>query len=294
MNMDENKIKAMISLLDDPDQEVSGMIKGELISLGNGIVPFLEDAWSHAFDPLLQKRIELIVHKIQFENLKQELIKWKEAGGQDLLTGAIIVARYQYPDLDENKVRETLNKIKKEIWIENNETMRPAQQVYVINKVLFENYGFSGNTTNFHAPQNSFINIVLESKRGNPLLLSIIYAHLASQLDIPIFGVNLPEHFVLAYQDIRGNLLEEYTYSEAGILFYINPFSRGTIFMKSDIDLFLKKLNLQQLPIFYEPCTNIDMILRLLRNLTMSYTKSGQPENLAEIEDLISCLEDED
>jgi len=292
--MDENKIKAMISLLDDPDQEVSGMIKGELISLGNGIVPFLEDAWSHAFDPLLQKRIELIVHKIQFENLKQELIKWKEAGGQDLLTGAIIVARYQYPDLDENKVRETLNKIKKEIWIENNETMRPAQQVYVINKVLFENYGFSGNTTNFHAPQNSFINIVLESKRGNPLLLSIIYAHLASQLDIPIFGVNLPEHFVLAYQDIRGNLLEEYTYSEAGILFYINPFSRGTIFMKSDIDLFLKKLNLQQLPIFYEPCTNIDMILRLLRNLTMSYTKSGQPENLAEIEDLISCLEDED
>ncbi len=291
--MDENKIKAMISLLDDPDTDVHQLIRGELISLGSDIVPYLEDAWSQAFDPVMQRRIELIVHKIQFESLKHELTSWNNAGGQDLLTGSIIVSRYQYPDLDEEKIRSALNKIKKEIWIENNEKMRPAQKVYIINKVLFENYGFSGNTTNFHAPQNSFINIVLESKKGNPLLLGIIYSHIARQLDIPIFGVNLPEHFVLAYQDVRGDMIEEYTYPEAGILFYINPFSRGTIFMKSDVDQFLKKLNLKPLPLFYEPCTNIDMIKRLLRNLVISYTKAGQPENVAEIEELIGCLSDD-
>lgn len=291
--MDENRIKAMISLLDDPDKEVSGTVRGELISMGNDIVPLLEDAWSRSFDPQLQRNIEIIVHKIQFENLKAELQKWNDTGGQDLIAGSILVARYQYPDLDENEIRATLNKIKKDIWIENSDKMRPAQQVYIINKVLFDNYGFSGNTTNFHAPQNSFINSVLESKRGNPLLLSIIYAHLAKQLDIPIFGVNLPEHFILAYQDVRGDMIEEYTYPEAGILFYINPFSRGTIFMKPDIDMFLKKLGMKPMPIFYEPCSNIDMVRRVLRNLTISFTKAGQPDKVEEIEELINCLGEE-
>jgi regulator of sirC expression with transglutaminase-like and TPR domain len=288
--MDDKKIKAMISLLDDPDHEVSGMIKGELISLGNEVVPHLEDAWSTAFDPLMQERIGTIVHKIQFEDLKSDIDNWFRAGGQDLLTGALIISRYQYPDLDEENVRLILNNIKKDIWVEYKENMRPAEQVYIINKVLFDNYGFLGNTTNFHAPQNSFINTVLESKKGSPLMLSIIYAHLAKQLDIPIFGVNLPEHFILAYQDIRGNLIEEYTYPEAGILFYINPFSKGTIFMKSDVDLFLKKLNFKPLPIFYEPCSNSDMMLRLLRNLVISYTKTGQADNVAEIEELIDLF----
>jgi regulator of sirC expression with transglutaminase-like and TPR domain len=93
--------------------------------------------------------------------------------------------------------------------------MTPQEQVLVMNKVLFDIHGFAGNTTNFHAPQNSFINTVLESKKGNPLLISIIYILMARQLDIPIYGVNLPEHFILAYQDIRGNSSIDYTYPEA-------------------------------------------------------------------------------
>ncbi len=168
--------------------------------------------------------------------------------------------------------------------------MTPQEQVLVFNKVLFETHGFTGNTANFHAPQNSFINTVLESKKGNPLLLSIIYSILAQQLDVPIFGVNLPEHFILAYQDIRGNSSVEYTYPEAGILFYINAFSKGNIFSKNDIDMFLKKLDLTYNRIFYEPCSNVDMIRRLLRNLSFSWQKLGQPDKVSEIDELIECL----
>jgi regulator of sirC expression with transglutaminase-like and TPR domain len=276
--------------LDDPDNEIFNHVSSELVAIGRDVVPILEEAWSGAFDPLLQERIETIVHKIQFDTLKSDLISWATAGATDLLTGTLLIARYQYPDLDEEKIRSTLNKIRKDIWLVLNESVTPQEQVLVFNKILFEVHGFTGNTANFHAPQNSFINTVLESKKGNPLLLSIIYSILAQQLDIPIFGVNLPEHFILAYQDIRGNSPVEYTYPEAGILFYINAFSKGNVFGKNDIDVFLKKLDLKYNRIFYEPCSNVDMIRRLLRNLAFSWQKLGEPEKVAEVNDLLDCL----
>jgi regulator of sirC expression with transglutaminase-like and TPR domain len=288
MNLDE--VKAMIRLLDDRDPEIFSHIKTRLISLGRDVVPVLEEFWSGSFDPLMQERIESIVHKIQFESLRNELVKWAISSSNDLLTGTLLIARYQYPDLDEEKVRSQLNKMRKDLWLELNEEMTPQEQVLVINKVLFEKYGLNGNTANFHAPQNSFINTVLETKKGNPLLLAIIYSILCQQLDIPVFGVNLPEHFVLAYQDIRGNSPVEYTYPEAGILFYINPFSKGSIFGRSEIDQFLKKLDLKYNRIFYEPCTNVDMIRRILRNLSFSFQKLGQSEKVAEVEELIESI----
>lgn len=288
--MNAEAVKAMISLLDDNDPEIYNHIHGQLVSLGREIIPVLEDAWSSAFDPLLQERIESIVHKIQFEGLKQDLSKWAKGSANDLLTGTLLIARYQYADLDEDKVRSQLNKIRKDIWLELNEQMTPQEQVLVINKVFFDVHGFSGNTTNFHAPQNSFINTVLESKKGSPLLLAIVYSIISQQLDIPIYGVNLPEHFILAYQDIRGNSPVEYTHPEAGILFYINPFSKGNVFGKTDIDQFLKKLDMKYNRIFYEPCSNLDMIRRLLRNLTFSFQKLGQPEKVDEVNELLECL----
>jgi len=283
-------IKAMISLLDDPDKEIFQHVSSELVSLGREVVPILEEVWGGVFNPVLQQRIESIVHKIQFETLKTELTKWASPGSSDLLAGALLIARYQYPDLDEDQVRTKLNQLRKDIWLELNEQMTPQEQVLVINKVLFDTENFTGNTANFHAPQNSFINTVLESKKGNPLLLSIIYVILARQLDIPVFGVNLPEHFILAYQDVRGNSQIEYTYPEAGILFYINAFSKGSIFGKAEIDEFLKKLDMKYNRIFYEPCSNIDMIRRLIRNLAFSWQKLGEPEKVAEVNELLECL----
>ena len=153
-------------------------------------------------------------------------------------------------------------------------------------------HGFRGNTTNYHAPQNSFINIVLESRKGSPLMLSVIYSHIAQQLELPIFGVNLPEHFVLAYVD-RMDLIPEAKKDHpdlATVLFYINPFSKGSIFRRNDIDQFLKKLNIKPNRIFYEPCANIDIAQRLVRNLTYSYEKLGYQDKVLELTRLMEAF----
>ncbi len=216
--------------------------------------------------------------------------KWCDHHSDDLLAGAILIARYQYPDLDETRVHEQLNKIKREAYVALDKNLAPLEKVQVLNRVLFESYGFNGNTSNFHAPQNSFINTVLETRRGNPLTLCVIYSVVAQQLDMPLYGVNLPEHFILSYQEKSPAGVYEYTYPEASVLFYVNAFNRGAIFSKKDIEQFLNKLNLKPNKLFFEPCPNEDIIKRSLRNLALSYQKLNETEKLYEIEELIDYI----
>jgi regulator of sirC expression with transglutaminase-like and TPR domain len=284
--INDSEVKALISLLDDSDKEVYSHIEEKLISLGREVIPFLEDAWSHAFDAVLQQRIEAIVHRIQFENLLEDLKLWIHTNDDNLFDGALLVARYQYPDMDSSRILEQLQQIKKEIWLELNDNLTALEIINIINHVLFTNHNFSGNTANYHAPQNSFINIVLESKKGNPLTLGIVYLTIAQMLGLPIYGINLPEHFVLAY---CGND-EHFQLDKKNVLCYINPFSKGSVFGKSDIDVFVNRLKLTPQDSHYFPCSNRDIILRMVRNLSHSYQKLGDTDKVDELAQMIALF----
>ena len=290
--MNATELKALINLLDDPDEEVYMHVKDKLLSLGQEVIPVLENAWElgDPFNNTLQTRIENIIHNIQFDTIAQELTLWAQLGAVDLLKGTMLVTKYQYPDLDEEKIETKLQQITQDIWIELNDNLTALEKVKILNHIIFDVHGFSGNTTNFHAPQNSYINNVIESKKGNPLSLSILYAVTAQKLNIPIYGVNLPQHFVLAYQtdkNLTSILPGEFGHN---VLFYINPFSRGSIFGKKEIDAFLKQLKLEPQPSFYQPCSNLDIIKRLLQNLISSYEKLGYPSKKKELNDLLNSL----
>jgi len=292
MRMSPKELNALISLLDDPDEGIFNQVSGKFLSLGEEVIPVLENAWEYSFDPLIQNRIENIIHQIQFDIIKNGLKEWMHPDRQNLLEGALLIAKYQYPDIDFDKVKKQLNQIKQDVWLELNENLTALEKVKIINHIIYDVHHFSGNTSNYHAPQNSYINNVLESKKGNPLLLSIIYTIVAQSLDIPIYGVNLPEHFVLCYvnKDSSEPLFEKGN-EEGNVLFYINPFSKGAVFGREDINAFLKQLKLEALDIFYEPCSNKEIIKRLLRNLIASYEKLGYPNKSNELRVLLNLLE---
>jgi regulator of sirC expression with transglutaminase-like and TPR domain len=292
--MNSNELNALINLLDDPDEEIFSMVKGKLLSLGHDVIPVLENVWEMGdpFNNLVQTRIETIIHKIQFDSICSALKQWAEDGAIDILTGAILVARYQYPDLDENKIKSKLDQISRDVWIELNDHLTALEKVRILNHIIFDVHGFSGNTSNYHAPQNSYINNVVESKKGNPLSLSILYAIVAQKLSIPIYGINLPQHFILAYVDTESHQDPELEH-DGQVLFYINPFSRGAVFSKKEIDSFLKQLNLESDEAFYQPCSNMDIIKRLIANLIYSYEKLGYPSKKEELQNLLLVLNNE-
>ena len=278
------EIDALVKLLDDPDEEVYQHVQERLLTYGIEVVSYLESAWEQSLNTVLQERIENLVHAIQFTTIKEDLNLWYQSGAFDLLQGALIINRYQYPDLDEQQVINQIEEIKREIWIGLQYEMSSIEKIKLINHVFYTQYGFSGNTKNHHDPQNSYLNQVLDSKKGNQISLAIIYATLAQKLDIPVYGVNLPQHFILGYID-GSNEEKEY-----GVLFYINAFNKGAIFGKHDVDQFLRQLNLEPQPGFYSPCSNTEIIRRIIRNLISAYENLGSKEKVEELKQLQEIL----
>jgi regulator of sirC expression with transglutaminase-like and TPR domain len=284
--INQTEVKSLIRLLDDPDQEIYNHVHDKLLSYGSEAIEYLESAFEQAFDSLMHERIANLVHEIQFGILKTDLKLWHQSGSFDLLQGILVINRYQYPDLDEQKLINQIEAIKRDIWIQMMNEASPAEQVKLINHVFYHLHGFSGNTTNHQDPQNSYLSQVLETKKGNQILLASIYSIIAQKLDIPVYGVNLPQHFILAYMDES-----QKSEMEGGVLFYINAFNKGFIFGRRDVDMFLKQLNLNFDKQFYEPCSNTDIVRRILRNLISSYEHLGSPDKVNELNELLNILD---
>jgi len=294
--MSTDEITALISLLEDPDETIYGPIKEKIMSLGDKCLPYLKVlADDHATNDVIQVRTENLIHLIKSMGIETRIKDWMSENEDDLLEGVLLVAKYQYPDLNEGEIRNEFSKLRQDIWLELSESLTAFEKVNIINHILFEVHGFAGNKNNFHSPKNSFINAVLETKSGNPLSLSIVYMILAQSLDIPVYGVNLPNHFILAYKDELDIMeeLEELAQemnSTDDVLFYINPFGNGAILHKTQIDNFLRHLNLDLEAKYYRPCENRDIIKRLFTNLVYAYQKLGYTEKADEVIKIANVL----
>lgn len=275
----------MICLLDDTDVEVVEEVSKALLLRGPLIVPFLETAWIGNLPLIARERIEELIHQIQWNQCREALLAWNLGDQEDLLTALIWIARIRYPDLDESELRNRLESLRIEIWMEMNPCMTALEKVRVINHVLFKVHGYRGNTANYNDPQNSCLNKVLESRKGNPIVLCFVYMWLASKMEMPIVGVNLPQHFILAYLD---DVTLDTTLPKA--LFYINAFNKGMIFGEKEIERFLELIHLPANPRYFRPCTHHDIVVRVLNNLIHGYSESGKQEasrELVELRDLM-------
>ncbi len=273
--MEDKEIKALISLLDDDDKQVVAHVEEKILSMGKEVIPFLEKEWETTFNPALQSRIEEIVHTLQYDLLRERLVTWYRGPDKDLLTAMWLVATYQYPDLELEKLRQELEQIYYETWLEFRPDLYPIDQIKALNSVLFNKLKFGANTKNFHSPGNSMINVVLETRKGNPITLCVIYMLVAQKLKLPVQGVNLPNLFILTYKDSSNSQ------------FYINAFNRGLIFSKQDIENYINELHLVPQDSFFEPCDSLEIARRALRNLIMSFEKMGEHAKAEEVKILL-------
>jgi len=285
-------IQALVRLIDDPDELVYQQVRDELLKFGSEVLPVLEQSWEQDYYGLLfQDRIENLIHDIQFESVKAQLKIWLQAPDKDLLSGAIIIAKYQYPGLDAALLHERIQAIRRDIWLELNDHQTAFEQVKIFNRIFFGMHRFRGESQNYHTPANSYINTVLESRKGNPLSLCLIYSVIAQSLDLPIYGVNLPNHFVLAYMDSKhsafGLKKEDDDY---GVLFYINAFSKGSIFDAAEIKAFIQGIHLQPDRSFFEPCSNSAILKRMLANLIHAFQQVGSAQKVAELQELSNMI----
>ena len=278
-DVNQSQLKALVSLLEDDDKEVVENVEAKLLSLGTGVIPFLEKEWMEkSLIPKVRTKIEDIIHTLQYDLLFEKLVSWKDSGAEDLLEGMMLVANYQYPDLNIQYLRRRFEQYYYEAWPEFKENLSAFDQIKVLNSVMYNKLKFRPNSKNFHSPSNGMINVVLESKKGNPLSLCVVYLLLAQRLKMPIYGVNLPNLFIVTYKTDHEQ-------------FYINVFNNGLIFSKEDINNYLDQIHLPHDDMYYQPCSNIDIVARAMRNLVAAFEKLGEYKKADDVKHLLLALE---
>lgn len=274
--MNIRDFKAMVSLLDDPD--VAEDVRGKITALGTEALPMLEaELETYGERPEMRRQIEDLLDEMQTSALIFDVKEWADHGGEDLLRGLWLISRMVYPQNSIEKMRAEINRMYMDIWVLTRKDMHPEDFLQIINAKVFEEMGFEPNVKNFHAPQNSLFNQVLEDRRGNPVTLSCIYILLAQKLDLPLYGVNLPNLFVTLF-DVPGHP------------FYVNVFNKGQIFYRKDIDDYLKQMNLEPRKEYYQACSHIEIVARVLTNLAFAYQKSGQTAREEQVNRILGVL----
>lgn len=281
------KIKALISLLDDPDPQVWEPAMNELSNADIQISDTLKELLESGLESTEQhERLEACIEAIRFQHIGQQIITWKNQGGQNLLEAIALICQLKYPDVTEADLQERLEALRLDAWLEFHYDLTSFEKVKILNYILFQLHGFRGDEENFLHHDNSFINKVLDNKKGNPISLSIIYMLVAQRLNVPVYGINLPRHFIMAYvEDEETDTIENFNdKQEIGenasgeIKFYINAYNGGGVFNLSQLKGILKDMELDEKPEYMMPCTNADIVLRVLMNLYNSYLSQGKPD----------------
>ena len=289
---ERSQIDALIHLLDDPDKEVFNHVSEKIKSYGLNIIPSLEEVWENTKDTQLQQRIELLIENIQFGYFSEGLHNWAITENSDLMKGVMLLSRYQNPDFDEYEFERKIADMRREIWIELNYNLTALEQVNVFNHVFYSLIGFKELNVEDETLQHFNIQKVLETKVGNQISLGILYIILAHQVEIPVYGVNLPENFVLGYNKRFVSEEELAETNDQDILFYINPANKGSVFTRNEISEYLKKMKHSVDRACYCLCPNLVIVQELISNLMERYKEIGNKVKARELRMMLEILEE--
>lgn len=283
------EIHALIRLLDDDDKEVFAQVYSRLKSYGTEVIPELEKAWAEESNLLAHKRLEEIIHEIQFEDVLTQWKNWLYLDSPDLLTGAFLVARYHYPEIKWEDLQKKIHKIKQSIWLELNYNQTPLEQIQIFNQVFYSYHNFKGIQSSADY-QDFCINNILDAKKGTSIAIGVLYQVLAQELNLPVYGVNLTRHFVLAF--CKKNIFDFYGEQnlEREVMFYINPVNRGSVFSRTEIKDYLTKLGLEPHSTYFTPADNKAIISEMLNNLIELYEQQNRYERLNDLYKLLRLM----
>ena len=188
---------------------------------------------------------------------------------------ALDIARLEYPDLDPEPWIRRLDEIATEIGAMAGPGANGRAFIEATNRRLFAELGLRGNQREYYDVRNSCLNDVLDRRLGIPITLSVIYMEIARRLRRPVYGIGLPSHFVVQYDDGEFDT-------------YIDPFHGGELLTRSEcVALVFERTGAEPPPPAFLPCLPKQIVLRMLQNLKAVYVQSGAYEKALNAVDLV-------
>lgn len=186
----------------------------------------------------------------------------------DLAEAALLIAQEEHPELDVAAYLRRLDGLAAAVRARLPEAPEPTDIIHSLNIQLFGEEGLAGNESEYYDPRNSFLNEVLDRKRGIPITLSVIYLEVGRRLGLPLAGVGFPGHFLVKYSGADGELV-------------LDPFAGGVTLSREELAQKLRRMYgdanpfLAQIPQLLAPASKKEILLRMLHNLKGIYLQQN-------------------
>ena len=255
----ERERHALLNLLGDDDPEVYTAVRERIVSYGPEVCDWLRPH-TLSSDPNVRRHTQEIIHHFERHEADREFLLFCLRKGEylDLESGTLLLARTTYPELNPEAYSALLDSFAAVIAPRLNTSLSPRELLTVINQHLFKELGFRGDEDTYFDPKNSYLNQVLDRRKGNPISLCLIYLLVARRLNLPIAGIGLPGHFVCRYQSTLDSV-------------YIDAFDQGRLLTKADCVQFLLHSAFGLHEQFLAPVSSRRMLMRMCGNLHQSY-----------------------
>lgn len=277
----KSEIHSLLLLMDDPDPFIQESVQSRFFQLGENAVPILDEYRLELKNPEEKQRVSEIIHQLTFETLRSDFHELLEAGVKNrerLEKAAFTLARFGNPTLRGIDYSQKLDHFAEMVEPTIRYRLDERRKMKQLIKFVFEDLNFSGDTEDYHNPNNCFMDQVINRRRGLPITLSMVVMFLARRLEMPFFGVNMPIHFMLNYISDKEEVL-------------IDPYDNGAIVTYDQCYFFLKKNNIEPKPDHFRIASDIEILIRCIRNLIHSFERKEQPERVEDLKKLLAIAE---
>jgi regulator of sirC expression with transglutaminase-like and TPR domain len=253
-----SKIDALVRLLGDEDPEICTVAWRNLEKIGEPALATVERATHDEADVRVQVQCTRFLREWSRRDVLRRWVQFCRNGRVHLEEGVFLLAETEYPDADMAECRRQLDGFAS-VLRGRLETARSVEEaVKRISSFLFSELGFRGNGEDYYNPENSYLNRVLEHRRGIPISLCAIFLLVARRLSVPVHGVGLPQHFVLKYRGPAGDV-------------FIDPYHGGKLLTARDCLAFLGEAHLPFVDEYLRAVTDAEILTRMLGNLLKIY-----------------------
>ena len=208
-----------------------------------------------------------------------------EDRGFALLEAAIAVAQDETPQLDTQTVLAQIDALGDRLKRRVPADAAALQKLRLLNRYFYGELGFAGNVNDYYDPRNSYLNEVLDTRRGIPITLALLYIELGQHVGLPLRGVSFPGHFLVKVRASRGEVV-------------IDPMT-GQSLSREDLDERLAPFRRQggasgevdvPLALYLQAAPPRDVLARLLRNLKEIHRSAGETRRLLAVCDRLVLL----
>jgi regulator of sirC expression with transglutaminase-like and TPR domain len=207
-----------------------------------------------------------------------------DAAGVTLDIAALELASIEFPRLDFEASLFRLDNFADQIRSRIAPRTTGLEFIHQVNDLLFDSLQFRGNESDYYDPRNSCLNAVLSRRLGIPISLSVVYIEMARRLGRPVFGVGLPGHFIVMYQNYESR-------------YFVDPFHRGRILSFEDCCALAQEttgLDIRQSPEVFTPVNNRQILMRMLTNLKAIYLRGQNLDKARLVLDLLMLARPEE